>query len=356
MKIVSSYDEAFSIGEKYLSSTEKLETTLKYIFDEHQTCYMLCVKEHSPELYKLESKTGNPTLDKQINKTLKRKKIKSKTKTWRVMGCIIKPFKKESTFAKEWLPFLESVKDSLPDGVFILSLSDAVLLPTDKSGSFLPVLSYSGKQGYSDITIPTYDDIFDKDIGEVETKWSSKKDIAVFRGGSTGCGNTKETNQRLKLATMRSDDLDVGITTYTKNLKFNSGSDIGEVEKVGPLVPKLSWNEQSHFKYIIHVDGNVVAYRLLKSMLTGSVILRVKSDFIHWCDKYLKPDTHYIEIKSDLSDLKEKVEWCKTHDSECKQIASNGYKFAKKVLKDENIRKEFVSILKSSTAYHTPSK
>ena len=345
MKIVSSYDEAFSIGEPYVSSTEKLETTLKYIFDERYTCYMLCVKDHSPELYKLESKTGNPSLDKQINKTLKRRKIKSTTKTWRVMGCIIKPFKKESSFAKEWLPFLESVKSKLPNGVFILTLSDSVLLPKSKSGNFLPVLAYSGKQGYQDIPIPTYDDIFDNDIGNVETDWSKKKDVAVFRGSSTGCGNDAKTNQRLKLALMRSEDLDFGITQYTSHLKYKSVSDIAKAEKVAPIVPKLSWNEQSHFKYIIHVDGNVVAYRLLKSMLTKSVILRVKSDFIHWCDDKLEDGKHYIEIKEDLSDLKEKVEWCQNHDSECKKIASNGYKFAKKALTSDYIQTHFVKAL-----------
>lgn len=345
MKILSSYDDAFSIGEKYLSSKEKLENTLKYIFDEHYSCYMLCVKDHEPELYKLESKTGDPAKDKQINKTLKRRKIKSTTKTWRVMGCIVKPYKKESTFAKEWLPFLEKIKSRLPNGVFILTLSDSVLLPSSKKGDFLPVLAYSGKHGYQDIPIPTYDDIFDREMEGMETDWSKKKDVAVFRGSSTGCGSDAKTNQRLKLATMKDDDLDVGIHQYTSHLKYNSASDIAKAEKVAPIVPSLNWKEQSHFKYIIHVDGNVVAYRLLKSMLTNSVILRVKSDFVHWCDRKLDAGKHYIEVKEDLSDLKEKIEWCKTHDKECKKIANNGYKFAKKALTDKYIEDAFVKAL-----------
>lgn len=345
MKILSSYEESLSLAENYLTSKEKLENTLKYIFDKHYSCYMLCVKDHIPELYKLESKSGDPILDRQINKTLKRKKIKSKNKTWRVMGCIIKPFKKEPTFAKEWIPLLESLKGKLSNGVFILSLSDSVLLPNSVSENFLPVYAYSGKQGYKDVPIPTYDDIFDRKIGEVVTEWSKKKNVAVFRGSSTGCGYTPETNQRLKLASMKSDDLDVGITQYTKNLKFNTGSDIGEIEKAIPIVPKLNWKQQSEYKYLIHVDGNVVAYRLLKSMLTKSVILRVKSDFIHWCDDKLEPNKHYIEIKEDLSDLETKLEWCKTHDSECKKIASNAYKFAIKVLTDEYINKTIINTI-----------
>ena len=295
-KFIYNYDDAYSIAKEYTSSNEALENTLKYIFDERYSCYMLCCKDHVHQLYKLESKSGDPARDKQINKTLKRRKIKSSTKTWRVMGCIVKPYKKESTFAKEWLPFLEKIKSKLPNGVFILSLSDSVLLPSSKKGDFLPVLAYSGKRGYQDIPIPTYDDIFDREMEGMETDWSKKKDIAVFRGSSTGCGSTVKNNQRLKLATMKNDDLDVGITHYTSHLKYNSAADIDKAEKVAPVVPSLNWKQQSEYKYIIHVDGNVVAYRLLKSMLTNSVILRVKSDFVHWCDRKLQAGKHYIEV------------------------------------------------------------
>jgi len=84
---------------------------------------------------------------------------------------------------------------------------------------------------------------------------------------------------------------------------------------------------------------------LLKSMLTNSVILRVKSDFVHWCDSELKPGVHYVEIKEDLSDLREKLDWCKSHDAECKQIANAGYEFAKSKLTDETIRTEFIKVL-----------
>jgi hypothetical protein len=340
---IHTYDDAFTRASPYTQQTEELKTTLQYIFDQRYSCYLLCVKDKEYTLFKLESKGGDPILDKQINKTLKRKKIKSSTKTWRRMGCIIKPFKKESTFAKEWIPLLDSVKEKLPNGVFVLSLSDSVLLPSTASGNFLPVYAYSGKQGYKDIPIPTYDDLFDSDIGPVETNWSQKKDVAVFRGSSTGCGYTKDTNQRLHLASMKSEDLDVGITQYTSHLKINSATDIGQAERVAPVASKLSWKDQSEYKYLLHVDGNVVAYRLLKSMLTKSVVLRVKSDFVHWADKYLEPNKHYIEIKADLSDLKEKVDWCKSNDVECKKIAKAGYTLATKLL--ASAKSDFVKIL-----------
>lgn len=348
MKILSSYKEALKEAEDYMSSEDSVKNTLQYIFDEHYSCYMLCVKDSNYELYKLQSKSGNPLIDKKINKTIKQKKIKSSTKTWRIMQCIVKPFKKESTFATEWIEFLDSVKKDLPNGVFILSLSDSLLLPTTKEGKFLPCFAYSGKVGYKDIPIPTYDDIFDNEVGLVDTEWTNKKAVAVFRGSSTGCGTTVETNMRLKLATMRSDDLDVGITKYTENLKLDSKKGLSKTEKVVPLSPSLSWNDQSKYKYIIHIDGNVLAYRLLKSMLTGSLILRVKSDYVHWLDGVMKPNKHYIEVKPDLSDLQEVLEWCKKHDADCKKIAKRSFDFATKVLSSKYIQSSFVNILKKA--------
>jgi len=347
MKILSSYDEAFEKANIYKTQTteEATKNTLEYIFQEHYSCYMLCVKDGKYELFKLQSKTGNIVIDKKINRTLKQKKIKSTTKTWRVMQCIVKPFKKEATFASEWISFLDSIESSLPDGIFILSLSDSVLLPQTKEGNFLPCFAYSGKVGYKDIPIPTYDDIFDNQIGSVDTEWMNKKPIAVFRGSSTGCGTSADTNMRLKLATIKSDLLNVGITKYTENLKIDPKKGLSKTEKIVPVSSSLSWNDQSKYKYIIHIDGNVLAYRLLKSMLTGSAILRVKSDYIHWLDDVMKPNKHYIEIKEDLSDIEDVIEWCKKNDAKCKKIAKRAHDFATTALDSEFIKSSFVKIL-----------
>jgi hypothetical protein len=167
----------------------------------------------------------------------------------------------------------------------------------------LPLFAYSGQKGYSDIPIPTFDDIemYFKPYTPPVVPWSEKMNRAVFRGAATGCGYTPETNQRLKLATMRSDLLDVGITKKTASLKFDPIHGLGDIKAKVPVVPFMDMNTQATYKYIIHVDGNVLAYRLLKSMLLDSVILRVKSPYIHWLDADMKSGKHYIEVKEDLS-------------------------------------------------------
>ena len=183
--------------------------------------------------------------------------------------------------------------------------------------------------------------------------WSKKKNIAVFRGGASGCGYTPETNMRIKISTIQSPYLDAGIvgknkTIDTISVKFDPIHGLGVMNTGIPPKPFMSIKEQSRFKYIIHIDGNVNAYRLLSTMKTGSVILRVISDYTSWADKYLKPDIHYISIRSGLSDLEEKIEWCINNDDKCKTIAKSAVKMANFLTDYETIYKEIQNTIWSS--------
>lgn len=375
MRILTDLEESIAFAKEYTSNKslhtpwsqtpEALENTLKYIFSLSHNCYLLLAKNGSHELCKFEFSETAPLLKNQIsqklNKTIKGKKRKTllktlKQKQWRVMQCILKPFTK--TGGDDLFPkFLEGMK--IPDGLYIFSLNDAQLLREDGtlpwhmiSGStnpfkppFLPMFAYSGQKGFMDIVIPNYDDI---DLGihpitPSTLSWNQKKDKAIFRGGPTGCGLTPKTNMRLKLSQMRSDLLDVGIVeNKSGTLKFDPEDGLGYLEtSISKVSPVPMFGGQDAYKYIIHVDGNVLAYRLLKSMLTGSLILRVQSPYVHWLDDKLQAGKHFISIASDLSDLQEKVEWCIKNDSKCQKIAENGRKIAEKYL-DLKVMKKFM--------------
>jgi hypothetical protein len=83
----------------------------------------------------------------------------------------------------------------------------------------------------------------------------------------------------------------------------------------------------SKYKYILNIDGSVTAFRLSAELAFGSVILKVDSKYKIWYLHLLEPWVHYIPIKSDLSDLKEKIEWCKSNQNTCEIIGSNARKF-----------------------------
>ena len=401
MRILKTYEDAFIVAEKCLNEISFIkrpsldgmkkmpeeidgpwsltitsaENTLKYIFEKlHHSCYMLCVTNQIPELIKLESgKTAPsflPEFKKRLNKTLKSKQRKTllktlKSKQVRVMQCIVKPYKDQSTVTEDYPLLFEGMQ--FPNGVFIFNLTDAVILRKDGTepwqmitgpkplgeynfDSHIPILSCSGQQGYWDIPIPNYDDVRyvlgKEPMGNINKIWETKKNVAVFRGNPTGCGYTEETNMRLKLATMRSPDLDVGIIkNKSESWRFDPLYGLGQLHTSIKTVSFMNMEEQSNHKFIIHVDGNVAAYRLLKTMLTGSLILRVKSDYSLWADTILKEGVHYISVNADLSNLQESIEWCKTHDSKCKKIAEQGRQIAEILLTKKYIQDSISRIL-----------
>lgn len=229
---------------------------------------------------------------------------------------------------------------------------------------YSPILSMVGAENYADIPIPTGEDWAratrkeGKFFAKTATReyslssipWSKKKSIAVFRGASTGCGVTVETNPRLKLAylsktTPPDNDgnplLDAGITEWNlrprkiKGQKFLQTIDVDNMPF--GLVKRLSPQEQNCYKYIINVDGHVSAYRLSLELESGSCILLATSRYKLWYRDMLQPFVHFVPVKQDLSDLLDKIRWCKANDAKCKKIAQNAAKFASTYLTKNGI-------------------
>lgn len=234
------------------------------------------------------------------------------------------------------------------------------------SGSFskyIPILSMTTTKDFADIPIPTGEDwarvnagvkFFPKTSGIYSERkinlWSERKNVAVFRGSSTGRGVTIDTNPRLKLAYIssispRDEDgsvlLDAGITKWNlrprklKGDRFVSTIDIRNLPF--GLVPFLTPEKQEEYKYLINVDGHVSAFRLSWELKSGCTILLVQSKYRLWFSHLLIPYTHYVPIKEDLSDLISKIKWCKKHDNKCRKIAENAGAFYDKYLSKEGI-------------------
>lgn len=421
---VSTYKEAFEIGSKALKITQSkaytelpsqkppwhiytegpipwemsvnaLSNTLNYVMNHlHHPCYLYVVDgSKKRRLYKLETQQTAPIVQSALEsiqtngaeaekaKSRILEDIRSKKKAYRIMQCIVKPF--SNNFSTEYESWCQ--KWPLPPGLYILNLTDAILLRKDfhepfpnafvgnkhpelpaelRQSPFLPILSLSGHVDYWDIPIPTYDDLEytlpltdgnqtrRQDVAHFTTEWHLKTNAKpVFRGSTTGCGITAETNQRIHL-----------VEKYGKNKKYDVG--FSNVEKgknkLDPIQgfvmanPSAQWTtkgrlsmaEQSRHKMLIHIDGNVLAYRLLYSMLTGSLILRVKSPYQSFVDVagLLKPGVHYIEIKPDLSNLEAEVARWMEKDEEASQVAYTGMMAAREILTDRFLQLYFQNI------------
>ena len=79
-------------------------------------------------------------------------------------------------------------------------------------------------------------------------------------------------------------------------------------------------------------------WELYWKLLCNSVVFKVNSHWEQWYYPDLKEWVHYIPVKGDLSDLKEKFEWALSHDAECQEISKNATKFVQE-LTYENVLK-----------------
>ncbi len=96
----------------------------------------------------------------------------------------------------------------------------------------------------------------------------------------------------------------------------------------GPQVAQGSWLER---KYALDIDGFSNAWsNLFTRLLFGCCVLKVESrhGFRQWYYDRLKPWEHYVPVAADLSDLVERLDWARSHDAECRDIAQRGRRLA----------------------------
>jgi hypothetical protein len=173
---------------------------------------------------------------------------------------------------------------------------------------------------------------------------------AFFRGTATGGGTTIHNNQRLMCAYLCNewkDDpekggekpfLDAQIVGWNLRDKkiadapmtFLRSSDFEFTAGKHHFTPIY---EQSKYKYLVYIDGHCAACRYGFMMRLGSVILKVAPRQVAdrmWYFPLLKPYHDHVPVKADLSDLEEKIRWCRENDDKCKEIGQNALKFYEK--------------------------
>lgn len=233
-----------------------------------------------------------------------------------------------------------------------------------KPSDAVKILSMTTSENHDDIPIPTYEDWARSQSIEYgqfsnqtywthelvvqcsEIAWKDKIDCAIFRGSSTGLGTNPDTNPRLRVLELDSKFIDAGITKWNcRPRKHPNNEFVQELTPTHSTVPRMSYIEQAHYKYIINIPGHVTAFRLGDLLLTGSVILHVETPYKIWYEQYLQPYVHYIPIANNLSNLEDQIQWCINHENECEQIAKQAREFYNQYLTCEKQLKYLATIL-----------
>ena len=270
----------------------------------------------------------------------------------------------------QYLHMIESlVKErTIPDVEFFLHLRDFPILKNDltepydalhnettpmpshfKHAHNTPILGYCGATGFADVPMPTYEDwanqnsvIFPEGCKVVknhfELVWEKKTPRMIFRGSATGCGINAESNLRIKVHfdSKKNPNYDIGITDWKVRL-MKTKQGLVVKKPLDEPIGFLSYNDQSKYCFILHLDGHVGAVRLGTELAMASVVLIPDSKYKLWFQFMLKPWIHYVPLKQDVSDMDEKYNWCLNNMTKCKTIAQNARTFYEQYLSRDYI-------------------
>lgn len=92
--------------------------------------------------------------------------------------------------------------------------------------------------------------------------------------------------------------------------------------------PYLTIAQQQRYKFVATIEGNDVATNLKWVMASNSIAVMPRPRMESWfMEGLLKPDYHYIEVRSDYSDLTEKLRFYLGHPSEAREIIANAHRW-----------------------------
>ena len=271
-----------------------------------------------------------------------------------------------TSYVKEFKEMLEyTIKKivNVPDCDILINRKDFAYLRKDNKYSynhltddehdpinFWFVGSQSVKEINLDIPVPSADEWSSIDNIKDLVDWSKKIPIAVFRGSSTGCGNTIENNPRLKLADIsyewnhsgdksKKDLLDVSISKLVSRIKvYNKFIGLMDKNKYKYLQGSfLTSQEQLKYKYIFNIQGNAQAYRFPNEFKKNSVVLNVESEYKMWFEPLLEDKVNFVNIKSDYTNLYDTIIYLKNNDDKAKKIANKGCDFAQEYITKDSI-------------------
>ncbi|KAK7892042.1 hypothetical protein WMY93_024005 [Mugilogobius chulae] len=222
-------------------------------------------------------------------------------------------------------------KVTVPNVEFYINVGDWPLetKSADSSPGPLPIFSWCGSTDTRDIVLPTYEvthstletmrgvtnDLLSVQ-GHTGPQWINKTSKAFFRGRDS----REERLQLVALSKKHPELLDAGITGW-----FFFRDREKQVGKA-PL-----------YKYQVNIDGTVAAYRFPYLMLGNSLVLKQDSHYYEHFYIHLKPGTHYIPVKRDLSNLLGKIHWAKENDAEAQKISRAGQDAARELLKPSRL-------------------
>jgi hypothetical protein len=210
-------------------------------------------------------------------------------------------------------------------------LPSAGFCAQDDRVTLIPDLTFWHTRSYCEVR---------EEIRKLAVPWRNRIPLAFWRGSTTGPPPinyaTIRSLPRFRLCALslaRRHILDARLSAVVQSNTDEDGDRLRELARsLGMLAPPIPQAEFARFRYLVDIDGNTNSWGLLAKLAMGSCILKVQSTYRQWYYRDLRPWEHYIPVRADLSDLEEKVLWCRENDDDARQIAEAGKRLADRLV------------------------
>ncbi len=202
---------------------------------------------------------------------------------------------------------------------------------TRNEGAILvPDMEFCYSRGYADVRQSHFEG----------RKWAERDETIVWRGATTGHGVISRDAMsaadftlipRTRMCLLLRDQPCTDVCFAKVVQAANTPLEEDRLRAAGIFGVGTDGRDWWGRKYALDVDGNSNAWsNLFTRLLMGCCVIKIKSPdgYRQWYYDDLRAWEHYVPVASDMLDLVEKVDWCRSHDSECGQIAARGQEFA----------------------------
>ena len=176
--------------------------------------------------------------------------------------------------------------------------------------------------------------------------WADRQDILFWRGAATTNGWTAQGARVGHLA-------EIPRVALCLRLRDHPSADAGVCAPWGfqfPAEKAVAWLqahgifrtavrpvEQADYRYLVDIDGVANAWGFFEKLLLGGCILKVGSPYEQWFYNRVQPWVHYVPVAPDLSDLAERLAWCRNHPDAAESIGQAGQAFARELTYDDGL-------------------
>ncbi|WP_374550499.1 glycosyl transferase family 90 [Sphingobium yanoikuyae] len=318
---------------------EGVEGLWKKMASEGGSIYRMKTFEHKPSgrVLPLRLDFFRPATDDHVRNELAEFKISDRGVSCVLQICHLEHYSVRLFAA---FPFLLKYFETCDlNGEFSLSLGDEGLnervlsFCSQMPGFLVPDVVFVGSGGYN-VARSRY----------AEAKpWAEREDKAYWRGTDTGAFRYKNIKEapRVVIAQHSVENpelIDAKITQVELRPGWEAKQEFYNANRYMGMPD--SQDRILDFKYQIDVDGNTNSWPgLFLKLLTGAPVLKVESEvgFQQWYYGALEPWQNFVPIKSDASDLLEKLNWLRDNQFEAESIGRNGRELALSITYDQAI-------------------